>query len=289
MSNSALVDTLNDDKPGNLDQLRKDLAGAAGKTRKDAKAEEDQFDDTVPEKYRGKSIEDVIEMHQNAEKKIGQTGNELGQYKMLTDQLLDLKRRDDLNKGGADVEEEEENLPKITQSEILDDPDTAIGKAIDARLSRAERKQERKEEQTEAERLQQAFTTRHPDAQAIVQDEEFQKFVTSSPSRQMLASAALNAGNLYAANVLLDEWKDIQQESNSQDEGKDSADEKDPLADARKASTLSAGQSTASNAPTGKVYNRLDLIRLKLEDPEAYGSEAFQQEIMRAYADGRVK
>jgi hypothetical protein len=286
MSHSALVDTIHDDKPGNLDKLKQDLAESAGASRKATDAEEKQLND-VPEKYRGKSIEDVITMHQNAEKKIGQTGNELGQYKQLTDQLLDFKRRDDLNKGGAEVEEEED-LPKITQTEILDDPDTAIGKAIDARLGRVERKRARQAEETQAEQLQTAFQTRHPDAQEIVQDEDFQKFVQSSPSRQMLAAAALNAGNLYAANVLLDEWK-AGDSTATENEQETTDNTSQPLEDARKASTLSTGSSTASDAPTGKVYRRLDLIRLKLEDPEAYGSEDFQAEIMKAYAEGRVK
>jgi hypothetical protein len=288
MSNDALVDIKSSDVPGNAERVKKELAEAAAGNRKASDREEKKLEqDETPEKYRGKSIEDVIQMHQNAERKIGQTGNELGQYKQLTDQLLDLKRRDDLAKGGAEAEEEDEPLPKITQTEILDDPDTAIGKAIEARLSRVERKREQKAEATQAEQLQTAFAARHPDAQEIAQDPEFQEFVNKSQSRQMLAAAALNAGNLFAANTILDEWK----ASRSQNSDESSEDENtDPnLEEARKASTLSTGASNTKDAPTGKVYNRLDLIRLKLEDPEAYGSEVFQQEIMKAYAEGRVR
>jgi hypothetical protein len=288
MSNDALVDIKSSDVPGNAERVKKELAEAAAGNRKASDREEKKLEqDETPEKYRGKSIEDVIQMHQNAERKIGQTGNELGQYKQLTDQLLDLKRRDDLAKGGAEAEEEDEPLPKITQTEILDDPDTAIGKAIEARLNRVERKREQKAEATQAEQLQTAFAARHPDAQEIAQDPEFQEFVNKSQSRQMLAAAALNAGNLFAANTILDEWK----ASRSQNSNESSEDENtDPnLEEARKASTLSTGASNTKDAPTGKVYNRLDLIRLKLEDPEAYGSEVFQQEIMKAYAEGRVR
>jgi hypothetical protein len=281
MSNDALVDIKSSDVPG-------ELAEAAAGNRKASDREEKKLEqDETPEKYRGKSIEDVIQMHQNAERKIGQTGNELGQYKQLTDQLLDLKRRDDLAKGGAEAEEEDEPLPKITQTEILDDPDTAIGKAIEARLNRVERKREQQAEATQAEQLQAEFAARHPDAQEIAQDPEFQAFVSKSKSRQMLVAAALHANNLFAANTILDEWK----ASRSQNSDESSEDENtDPnLEEARKASTLSTGASNTKDAPTGKVYNRLDLIRLKLEDPEAYGSEVFQQEIMKAYAEGRVR
>ena len=281
MSNSALVDTKNDEKPGDVEALKKELAAAV--TKPEATEAKEPPAEDEPEKYRGKSREEIMQMHQNAERKIGQTGNELGQYKQLTDQLLNLKRREDLAKGGAEPEEEDEPLPTITQTEILDDPNAAIAKAVEARLSRAERRKERQAQQTQEEQLQQAFQQRHPDAEEIAGSEEFQAFVAKSPSRQMLAAAAINAGNLYAANTLLDEWK-----ATTSSEKEDTPDQDDRIEAARKAATVSTGASTASDAPKGKTYRRLDLIRLKLEDPEAYGSEAFQNEIMKAYAEGRV-
>ena len=288
MSNSTLVDIKNEDGTGNLDKLRQDLTEAITATdndRKETEAAEKQLhsEDVIPEKYRGKSIEDVIKMHQNAERKIGQTGNELGQYKQLTDQLLDLKRREDLAKGGAEPEEEDD-LPKITPSDILDDPDAAVARAVEARLNRAERKKERQSAEEQAVRLQESFAARHPDAADIAEDPEFQQFVQKSPSRQMLAAAALNAGNLFAANVLLDEWKSGRSSEETHEGQSEPAIEK-----ARKATTISSGSSHASDAPAGKVYSRLDLIKLKLHDPETYQSEQFQNEIMRAYAEGRVK
>lgn len=283
MSNSALVDVTNDNKPGDLDALKKDLAEAVTRPA-ESPAAEAKPEPTEPEKYRGKSREEIMEMHMNAERKIGKTGNELGQYKQLTDQLLDLKRRDDLARGGAEIEEEEEPLPKIKQEDIFDDPDAAIAKAVEARLARAERQKAREREKTELEHLQQEFVRRHPDYQEIAEDPAFNEFVSKSQSRQMLAAAALQAGNLYAANALLDEYKSARQ---SAPEEKAPAKENN-LEAARRAATVSTGTSTASDAPQGKTYRRLDLIRLKLEDPEAYGSEAFQQEIMKAYAEGRV-
>jgi len=45
---------------------------------------------------------------------------------------------------------------------------------------------------------------------------------------------------------------------------------------------------TGSPAPTSrKTYRRADLINLRLRDPARY--EAMQDEIMAAYAEGRVK
>jgi hypothetical protein len=57
---------------------------------------------------------------------------------------------------------------------------------------------------------------------------------------------------------------------------------------ARKAS-LEGGSGNDAAAPTGKVYRRADLIRLKMEKPQVYEDPGFQAEILLAYAQGRVK
>jgi len=45
---------------------------------------------------------------------------------------------------------------------------------------------------------------------------------------------------------------------------------------------------TSSEATAGKkIYRRADLIRLRTNDPERY--DALQDEILEAYAEGRVK
>ena len=44
---------------------------------------------TPPEKYAGKTLEDVIEMHLNAEKVLGKQGQTVGEQKQLIQQLLD--------------------------------------------------------------------------------------------------------------------------------------------------------------------------------------------------------
>jgi len=54
----------------------------------------------------------------------------------------------------------------------------------------------------------------------------------------------------------------------------------------RKASTGSA-RSNPDSAKTRKIYRRRDIIELMNRDPKRY--EALQPEIMRAYAEGRVK
>jgi hypothetical protein len=279
---NALVDL--DNAPGNAGNVKKQLEEAV-KAVEDKPSKAPQNTDTgVPEKYQGKSLEDVIKMHQNAETRMGELGNEVGQYKTLTDKLLDLKRSEDLVKGGAAPDEVQPEYTPITQDDLLDNPTEAIGGAIKEALTQEARKQEEKDRQEAATAEATEFGNAHPDANAIVNSAEFQAWIQESPSRSILAQQA-GAGSYASAGALLSEYKGLK--ANNSDDNGDTG-ESDNLQAARAASTESTGSSQAGDGPTGKKYRRLDLIRLQLEDPEAYADPAFQAEIMKAYAEKRV-
>ena len=42
----------------------------------------------IPDKYRGKSLDDIIKMHQEAEKLIGKQAQEVGEVRKLADELI---------------------------------------------------------------------------------------------------------------------------------------------------------------------------------------------------------
>lgn len=285
MSNSSLVD-VTDNVDDNFDGLKKGLDSLSeDKSGKDPEGKGGD-EDKLPEKYRNKSKEDIIKMHQNAESELGRRGNELGQYKSLTDQLLNLKRTDDLVKGGADPDEIEVEIPKISSKDLLDDPTGAVDKVVNARLSATEQKREKDEAEKEALELQSRFQQKHPDAVQVVNDPDFLEWTKESPSRLAMAQAA-SAGNLGAGDILLDEWK--ARDAGSDDSGDDDSDEEegDPnIEAARKAGTESAGQSQTGDAKKGPQIRRTDLIRLKMYQPEVYAER--EQEILKAYAEGRV-
>lgn len=284
MSNALIVDNVNE--PGNTDQLKADLR-AAGTTPESKPNEEAPKGEEIPDKYRGKAVEDVIDMHRNAESALGRTNNELGQYKKLTDQLLDLKRHDDLLKGGADEADiEEVTLPEISSTDMLDNPTDAISKVVDARLTADSQKRDRDAAEAAALEDQREFAEKHPDAGQIANDPKFVEWVSKSPTRLRAARAAYE-GEFGSGSDLLDEWKALSTDTSIEDSG--TVEEDANLEAARKAGTISAGSTQTTDAPKGKVYRRLDLIRLKIEDPEAYADPGFQQEIVAAYNEGRVK
>ena len=101
--------------------------------------------------------------------------------------------------------------------------------------------------------------------------------------RQNLFSAAHNRYDYNAAMELFNNWKERSLISNTQ--------EAEAAKTANRSQALKAGKGvsrTSSESTTGKkIYRRADLIRLKTNDPSRY--EALQDEILAAYAEGRVK
>ena len=64
-------------------------------SQEDIKPEEAKLESTVeaansdiPEKYRGKSLDEVVKMHQEAEKLIGKQAQEVGEVRKLADELI---------------------------------------------------------------------------------------------------------------------------------------------------------------------------------------------------------
>lgn len=290
MSNSLVVDLDND--PGDMDSLKKDLASAVTQTKDETPpaGDESDLDNAVPDKYAGKTTAQVIEMHQNAEAELGRRGNELGQYKTLTDQLLDVKRSDDLRKGGAP----EEDIPgikiaEVDSTELIADPTKVLTDVVTDALNQDRENRNKDEQNSLAAKTQQAFNDKHPTAGDIANDPEFIKWVQASPSRA-LAGYQASQGDLTSGDALLTEWSQVQDASKDVEDEDPPKKETNPnLAAARRASTESTGANQTADAPTGKTYRRVDLIRLKLQDPEAYADEGFQKEILTAYAEGRVK
>jgi bacterioferritin (cytochrome b1) len=77
-------------------------------------------EDDIPEKYRGKSVKDIVRMHQEAEKAMGKQGSEVGELRRLVDDYI---RAQTISQQAPKVEEEE--------IDFFENPDAAIQKAIE--------------------------------------------------------------------------------------------------------------------------------------------------------------
>ena len=295
MSTTSLVDHGDpENAPGNIDELENSLREAVASPPQDedkGKKDEDTSEegkvekpDYIHEKFWTGDIEESLrkqyESHKSLESAYGRMANDLGTQRKLTDRLLALdKRASDL---GED-KEEAPSLPKIDARELIDNPDETLSKYLSAREEHLRKKLEEEQRLTFAQQQEQEFLQRHPDYEEVATSEEFAQWVTSSPLRQRAAQLAAG-GDYSVADEMLTEFKALQ------GQGPAPAKSQDPDVEAaKKVATESAAQASGGERPKGKIYRRADLIQLKLEKPEVYSDPSFQEEIMRAYAEGRVK
>lgn len=219
----------------------------------------------LPQKYKGKSVSDIVKMHQEAEKLINKQSHEVGEVRKLADELIksQLTQRREVEK------------PK--EVDFFENPQEAIRQQIEnnPRVQAAEQYAR----QVQMEQARQRFAQMHPDSQEVIQDEGFKTWVASSKVRQQLFKQA-DAYDLDAANELLSTYKELRGVRQKQVEAVDTAARDKSL----KAAAVDTGGSGESSQ---KVYRRADLIRLKMRDPRKY--ESMADEIMEAYAAGRVK
>jgi hypothetical protein len=222
----------------------------------------------IPDKYRGKELSDIIKMHQEAEKLIGKQAQEVGEVRKLADELI----KQNLAGKPQPIKEEE---PEV---DFFENPQAAVRKTVDNHpdvLAARHASQEFKKMQ-----IQQKLASEHPDFTQIVQDPDFANWVKSSPIRIGLYAKADGEFDYDSANELLSTYKQLRGVKAKQTNDAGETQRKSNL----KAATVDVGGSGESGK---RVYRRADLIRLKMTDPNRY--DALSDEIMTAYAEGRVK
>ena len=223
----------------------------------------------VPEKYRGKSLEDIVNMHQEAEKLIGRQAQEVGEVRKLADELLKQQ-----------LSSKQQAQPPVVENEVdfFEDPKLAIQKAVANHPDVVAAKQatmQLKQIQTQA-----MLNKKHPDFAAVVGDAEFQEWVRSSPMRLNIYAMADANYDFNAADELISTFKQIRTSKTQQTTDAGNAVLKQNL----KAAAVDVGGTGESSK---KTYRRADLIRLRMTDPARY--EALEPDIMAAYAEGRVR
>jgi hypothetical protein len=224
--------------------------------------------DDIPDKYRGKQLSDIIRMHQEAEKLIGKQAQEVGEVRKLADELI----KQNLADKSQPIKEEE---PEV---DFFENPQAAVRKTVDNHpdvVAARQAGQDFKKMQ-----IQQKLAQEHPDFGQIVQDPDFANWVKSSPVRIGLYAKADGEFDYDSANELLSTYKQLKGVKAKQTSDAGETQRKSNL----KAATVDVGGTGESGK---RVYRRADLIRLKMQDPNRY--DALSDEIMSAYAEGRVK
>jgi hypothetical protein len=219
----------------------------------------------LPVRYRGKSADELIKMHQEAEKLIARQGQEVGEVRKLADELIKSQLAP------------KPKVEEVKPVDFFENPQEAIRQQIENNPRVMAAEQYARQAQTES--AKRTLNQIHPDVQQIVQDQDFRNWIAGSKVRQQLFQAADNY-DLDAANELISTYKELRSVKQQRDAAVDNT--------ARDATLKQVAVDTGgSGESTRKVYRRADLIRLKMRDPDKYAS--MQDEIMDAYSQGRVK
>ena len=229
-----------------------------------------QEEPSLPEKYQNKSLQEVVQMHQEAEKLLGKQSSEVGELRKVVDDHIQTQ----LTQQQAPVQQQEED-----DTDFFVDPQAAVNREIDnhPKIQEANQVTQRYRKETALAEL----SKKHPEMDTILKDVNFAEWIKGSKIRTQLFVQADQQYDYDAADELLSLWKErasVAQQTVAVEK------------QARKQQVKSA--STGNARGTGqtqrkKVYRRADIIKLMKTDPDRYA--ALSEEIFQAYADGRVK
>lgn len=235
-------------------------------------AHDEHIPDDIPEKYRGKSAREIIQMHQDAERLIGRQGNEVGELRKIVDEIV-----------ASTKEAQTSKAPEDPEPDFFEDPAGASARAArkvydeDPELQEVKSTVKELKQRTAAEEL----LRRHPDAVQLSNDPKFGEWVGKSNLRRDLFMRAHQNFDHEAAAELFDLYKD----SKAFNKELAQAATEERSSEVRKAST---GSGKASAEVRRKpALSREAIVNLRVNNPEEY--QRILPKLKEAYREGRVK
>lgn len=242
---------------------------------------EDQIvpDNDEPDKFSGKSREDVISSYQELESRFGKQGGELGELRKAADSFLQGPSK---GTSYTDPAETQVKTDDATEEEVFDyisDPE----KAVKAEIARAVEPMQSELHQLRAEKMSIKLNANHPEYESIVKDSKFHDWIKVSPIRMQQFVNADAHYDYEAAHELFTNWdNEVKSKVNKAENVTNITNDETAF----KAAQLEGNTAVPDDDSPKKTYRRADIINLKMRDPDRY--EALSNEIQQAYADGRV-
>ena len=223
----------------------------------------------LPQKFQGKSANEIAEAYENLEKELGRKGQEIGELRKLTDSFLQTQ-----------ITHNKETTTNTEDLDFYDNPEEAVRTIIERHPKFREFTQQTQQQQ--ASMTAQQLEKTHPDFKDVVTSPDFQEWIEGSKIRQRLFKEA-DAYDYDSADELLTIWKERKMISKT----KEVEAEKETTRKAALKTSKGVSRTSSESTAGKKIYRRADLIRLKQTDPNRYDTLA--DEIFSAYQDGRVK
>ena len=231
----------------------------------------------VPDKYKGKSLDDLINMHVNAEKLIARQGNDLGQLRRTLDAQTSV-----LDRVIAPVQQTEKKPLEVTPEKLLNDPLNTVNDVVGAHP--AVQANQQRLNQMEMQVRETQFSQAHKSYKDDVQNPEFQDWVMKSPVRQKLL-VSLHNYNFDAGHELWELWDEHRTAKTAAEAAR--------TARVGAASTVRAGAGEPSAKP---ILSRTKLAELQMRAmsgdavaKQKWEDPSFQAMRLEAYSEGRIR
>jgi hypothetical protein len=191
MSRAQLLDERPEEEPT---ETTEELATNSIETPEEEQPQEPE----IPEKYRGKSVEDLVQMHQELEKFSGKQSTEVGELRKVVDDYIQTQ----LSNQQAPQQQQQED----DDVDFFVDPQSAVNRAIDnhPKIREAEAYTQQARQQATLSQLK----SKHPDMESILQDASFAEWIKGSKVRTQLFVQADQGYDYDAADELFSLWKE---------------------------------------------------------------------------------
>ncbi len=258
-------------------------AAAAQTAKEELTAQVAAAEEALPEKYRGKTVMEVVEMHQHSEKRLGQIQNEVGQLRGLVSDLASVQRQ-------APAPTPEPVPVDVTGDDLIRNPAETIRKVVQPLVQQNTQDAGRPDPADVADNALLAMETNalvndFGDVQAIAASEEFQNFCNRTPSRQSdfqrACDPSLGIEQVRAARRLLEDYRDFSSSLPSTEAERSQT----AVDQARRVATEGAGPAGAVSV-ADPIYEA-DVVALINSNPSKYRSPSFQAELHKAIREGR--
>ena len=239
------------DAAGGLTNEIEDAAKAAQERNKQAESGAYQ----MPDRFKGKSPEEIAKSYEELAKAYSRQGNELGESRKTISQLVDVTQSSPASVQ-PDTSTQASSEP-VTVDSIYEDPDGTVRRAAREEVQSTADTLEQRLAQTEASLLMAELSRKHPDWEEDVNSPEYQNWVHEKPYRQRMAATIVETNDFGLAEELLDlyaEHKGVQRKVTAE------VDRQNALSNA----TLEGGAGDVSGGNTDETFSRSELAELRI-------------------------
>lgn len=211
---------------------------------REANTPENSF--VIPDRFKGKSAEDIAKAYAELEKLNSRQAQELGEARKMQDALI-TKLTSDSPNPQQEAPSEPVTSDNIDFDSLLEDTAGTIQRALDSTPEMQELK--RVAARSRQQEFRDALTAVHPDADQIISDPAFQNWALEDPSlKEALVRA--DQGDLHTADLLLRAFKNTKEVNKAQ-------------ATAKREATLTKAATESSSAnepPPPQTYSRSEFF-----------------------------